>query len=141
VTTIRLALTDSDIQRCYPVMAQLRPHVAAPEFLQRVKTQQNSGFRLAMLEEDGQVRSVAGFRIAEMLWCGKYLYVDDLVTDETCRSKGYGGVLLDWLADHARQNGCAVLRLDSGVQRQAAHRFYFAKGMKHSCHHFVMDLK
>ena len=51
-----------------------------------------------------------------------------------------GGMLFDWLVSHARENRCEVLSLDSGVQRFAAHRFYLAKRMDITCHHFALKL-
>src|SRR5262245_52475663 len=76
---IALATEDDEIQSCYPVMVELRPHVQPDEFLERVKRQMEiAGFRLAYLR-DGEVKAVAGFRISECLASGKYLYVDDLV--------------------------------------------------------------
>ena len=36
--------------------------------------------------------------------------------------------------------GCARLRLDSGLQRLDAHRFYEANGLKKSCYHFNCQL-
>lgn len=46
--------------------------------------------RVAFLEVDGEPRSVAEFRVMEKLWTGRILHVDDLVTDEAARSRGYG---------------------------------------------------
>lgn len=108
----------------------------------RVKRQgQQSGYRLVYLEDAGEVRSVAGFRISECLAWGKFLYVDDLVSAEDSRSQGYGGVLLSWLVEHARSQSCDELHLDSGVQRFGAHRFYLQKGMDITSHHFAMKLR
>ncbi len=39
-----------------------------------------------------------------------------------------------------RMQGCARLRLDSGLQRLDAHRFYEANGLKKSCYHFNCQL-
>jgi len=55
------------------------------------------GYRLAAAIDDGQVRAVAGYRFMEMLYCGRILYIDDLVTDERLRSRGYERQLLEWL--------------------------------------------
>ena len=41
---------------------------------------ETDGFRLAAASVDGKVGAVAGFRVMEMLYCGKILSVDDLVT-------------------------------------------------------------
>ena len=138
---IALAGTEADIARCYPVMAELRPHLSAAEFTARVRKQQATGFQLAYLEESGEVRVVAGFRYLETLAWGKILYVDDLVAAEATRSRGHGGKLFDWLVAQAKQNNCDALHLDSGVQRFGAHRFYLARRMDITSHHFALKLK
>lgn len=138
---ILLAQTDDQIQRCFPVMVQLRPHLQASEFVTRVRRQMaESGYQLAFVETDNQVVANAGFRISECLSAGKYLYVDDLIVGEQSRSSGYGQQLTDWLIDHARDHNCDEFRLDSGVQRFAAHRFYFRQRMVISAYHFTCPL-
>jgi GNAT superfamily N-acetyltransferase len=123
------------------VMKQLRPQFDADRYVEQVKRQQKaSGYMLAALIENGEVRSAAGYRFSEALAWGKYLYVDDLITDENYRSHGYGQQLFDWLVTEARNRDCDVFHLDSGVQRHAAHRFYLRKGMDITSHHFQMCL-
>ena len=134
------AQTDSEIARCFAVMAQLRPHLVSPEFVRQVRRLQGQGFHLAALEDDGVVRAVAGYRFQEKLLSGQNLYVDDLVTDSTHRSRGHGRRLLAWLVTEARAHGCVQLELDSGVQRFDAHRFYFRERMHVSAYHFVQPL-
>jgi GNAT superfamily N-acetyltransferase len=139
---IRVARTASDIRRCHPVMRELRPQfVAAGEFVKQVTRQQKQGYRLAFLEATGEVRAVAGYRFLESLVSGKFLYVDDLVTRDADRSRGFGGCLLDWLIEQARKEGCQNLELDSGVQRFDAHRFYLLKRMHISSYHFRIALE
>ena len=137
---IQIADTDADIARCFPIMQQLRPHLVAGEFVARVRRMRGEGFHLAFGEDAGAVRAVAGYRYYDKLFSGKNLYVDDLVTDTTQRSKGYGRALLAWLAVEARRHDCSQLELDSGVQRFDAHRFYFRERMHISAYHFVTDL-
>ena len=138
---ISIAQTAEQIRRCHSIMRQLRPHFArADEFVRQVQRQQEQGYFLAFLEHDGEVRAVAGYRFLESLFSGKNLYVDDLVTDESSRSSGFGGRLIDWLTREARRRGCRRLELDSGVQRDRAHRFYFRKGLKIDSFHFRKEL-
>lgn len=139
---IGLAKSDAELHRCFEVMRELRPHVATfAEFLERVRRQHEQGYLLAYLEAEDQVRAVAGYRYLEMLFHGRILYVDDLVTRAADRSAGYGGRLFDWLVDQARQHDCDHLELDSGVQRFDAHRFYLTKRMKIASHHFSLPLR
>lgn len=138
---IRELHTDDEVRRSFTVMRQLRPHLTEDEYVARVRAQREDGYRVVVVEEDGGVRAAAGFRIIEMLVQGRHLYVDDLVTDETRRSMGHGGLLFDWLMAEAKRQGCATLELDSGVQRLRAHAFYFAKRMHISSYHFRIDVR
>jgi GNAT superfamily N-acetyltransferase len=121
-------LTDTDIARCYDVMAELRPHIPREGFAQRIRRQmtpEGGNYRLAFAEDPkGEVVCVAGYRYAENLVYGRNMYVDDLVSSSRARSAGFGGAMLAWLEAQARANGCIHLHLDSGVTRHAAHRFY-----------------
>lgn len=139
--TIIDATTDDEIGATFDVMAQLRPHLAREEYVPLVRSLMASdGFRLAALVDEGAVRAVAGYRYMNMLYCGRLLYIDDLVSDERVRSRGYGARLLDWLADQARRNGCSEVQLISRVIRERAHRFYFRQGFGIECFHFRLKL-
>lgn len=138
---IRKIVLDADLKATYPVMKQLRTHLSEQEYVERAKRQQSKGgYIVAALEDEGQMRCVAGYRISECLSWGKFLYVDDLVSDQNARSKNYGKQMMDWLLAEARQNGCQELHLDSGVQRHAAHRFYLRERMDISCFHFALKI-
>ena len=136
------AQTADDIRRCYPVMSELRTHIATEEeFVERVQRQQTQGYLLAYLAAGEEVRAVAGYRYMDFLFHGYFMYVDDLVTRAADRSTGYGGKLFDWLVQQARERDCTHLDLDSGVQRFDAHRFYLMKRMRIASHHFSLALK
>ncbi len=121
-------------------MRQLRPKLEAAEFAGRVEVQQREGYRLAYLEHESAVVAVAGFRVMHVLWSGKTMYVDDLVTDEAMRSRGFGEVMLCWLMELARQEGCETFSLDSGTHRHQTHAFYFRQGLRITDFHFQKPL-
>jgi GNAT superfamily N-acetyltransferase len=141
MVTIALAVTDEEIRRCYGVLVQLRPHLGVTQLVAQVRRQQKEGYHLAYLAVDGVVRSVAGYRYGEYLAWGRILYVDDLVSDAAVRGSGCGQQLIEWLMAQARAQGCDQFHLDSGVQRHGAHRFYLARGLDITCHHFALKLK
>lgn len=138
---IREMESDAEILSAFATMKELRPHLQAAEFLPTVRRMQKTdGYRLAAVIEGDARPCVAGFRLGENLVRGKYLYVDDLITSEAARSRGHGKEMIAWLADLAKGSGCAVLLLDSGVQRFAAHRFYLRERFDIVCHHFMRTL-
>jgi GNAT superfamily N-acetyltransferase len=138
---ITLAQTDVEILATFDVMAQLRPQLERATYVGRVRQLMASdGYRLAAVVEDGAVRAVAGYRVLDMLYCGRFLSVDDLVADDRVRSRGHGKALLDWLKAEARRKGCGHLELISNVVREGAHRFYFREGLAVDAFHFRVKL-
>lgn len=140
MTSIQIATTDDQIRACYPVMVQLRAHLTLHDFVTQVQSQMQSGYQLAYASNPECICSVAGFRISESLSWGRFLYVDDLITDAQMRSQHYGHQLLDWLVQYARQQDCAQLHLDSGLQRLDAHRFYQRESLQINSYHFSLKL-
>jgi GNAT superfamily N-acetyltransferase len=128
--SVKIASKDADIARCFAVMKELRPHLAdEAEFVARARHQiAHDQWCLIYVEDAGQVVAVSGFRLKDCLSTGRTLYVDDLVTAETQRLKGFGAKLLSWMEEHARQKGCSSVHLDSRTQRHDAHRFYHRQG-------------
>ena len=142
MSQVKLADSDADLRHCFPVARQLRTYFDQEEaFVTQARRQMaNERWRLAFVEDEGEVVALAGFRLLECLHSGKTLYVDDLVTREDRRSKGHGETLMRWLEDRARKAGCQTFSLDSGTQRTEAHRFYFRMGMVIPSFHFAKKL-
>jgi GNAT superfamily N-acetyltransferase len=138
---IKEALSEEEVRATYPAMSELRSHLSEDEYASAVERMRGEKYRLvAARDGDGKVLGVAGFRVQEFLYCGRLLYVDDLVTSEEARSTGVGSAMLRWLEGEAMRNGCSQLHLDSGVQRKDAHRFYFREGMGIFSFHFTKEL-
>lgn len=152
---------DQDTCRAgYAAMKALRPGLRdADDFAERVADQMRHGYRLVAVfdsaggpsgdapEEpsegsDGRRPSdaiaVAGFRIGRNLAWGLHCYVDDLSTLPAARGRGAASALLEWIHAEADAVGAREVHLDSGVQveRQSAHRLYFARGYRISSYHF-----
>ncbi|WP_438351025.1 GNAT family N-acetyltransferase [Paenibacillus sp. FA6] len=129
--------TDEEILTTYTLMKQLRPHLEEETYLSKIrKLQLEYGYKLIVIFESGKAKAAAGYRICDSLAWGKYLYVDDLITDQESRSSGYAKQLFDWLDEELKKNQCVGMHLDSGVQRHDAHRFYLNRKMNIICHHF-----
>lgn len=133
-------MTDEAILRCFSVMSELRPHLVKAEFVERVRTQERDGFKLAFLEKADEVVAVTGYRFMRNLAWGHFCYVDDLVTVAAWQGKGCGQEVLEWLFRQASELGCDQVHLDSGLQRVGAHAFYETQGMLHTSKHFAFRL-
>ena len=117
------------------VHRQLRPHLQS-NYVGRIQEVLAGGAEMAVAMVGRKVAGVTIFRILEKTHSGRDLYCDDLVTDETRRSTGVGHALMQYMESVCRERGCDTFSLDSGAQRQQAHKFYFREGMTITSFHF-----
>ena len=124
------------LPRAEGVHRQLRDRLG-PDYVAKMRRVFADGARLVVAAQGEAVVGLGVYRIYENTFDGLNLYVDDLITDETQRSQGVGQALLGHMEAIARARGCLAFRLDSGTQRQRAHRFYLREGLFITSFHFV----
>ncbi|MED3713873.1 GNAT family N-acetyltransferase [Bacillus thermocopriae] len=123
--TIKELTTKQEWMDAFPVMKQLRTHLDEESYLKLVEEAvQKEGYRMVALYENGKIVAVSGFMPMITLYNGKFIWVCDLVTDSSQRSKGHGESLLSYIENWAKENGYPIISLSSGLQRKDAHRFY-----------------
>jgi len=134
---IRAMLSIEEIQSCYQVLKQLRPHLTdESSFVEQIQRQLAQGYSLAAYLKEGKVRACVGFRFLEFLAWGRVLYIDDLVTHAEERRDGCGTKLLAWVIELAKSKNLTQVHLDSGPQRHEAHKLYLNHGFKIIGYHF-----
>ncbi|MBE3570024.1 MAG: GNAT family N-acetyltransferase [Bacillales bacterium] len=120
--------TEQEILEAFPVMKHLRTHLDENSYLELVKeAQQKEGYRLFALYHHEKIVAVTGFMPMITLYNGRFIWVCDLVTEPSERSKGYGEKLLSFVHQWSEENGYKIVSLSSGLQRIEAHRFYEEK--------------
>lgn len=140
VYEIQMAQSDEQILKCFDLLKLLRPQLDKEKFVLQVRHQMKEGYTLTFIEDESGVKSVAGFRIAHYLAWGKVLYLDDLITQPEARGIGFGTHLLKWLMGEAKRFECNGIHLDTGIERNDAHRLYLNLGMTINGLHLAMDL-
>lgn len=123
-----------------PVLQELRPHLTSQLLEQVLREGGPQGLRFTAIFDEDRCVAIAGWRLVVNTSALRKLYVDDLSTAATERSRGHGAALLDALIVRARELGCRRIDLDSGVQRHDAHRFYVRERMDIDAHHFSRQL-
>ncbi|WP_342766999.1 GNAT family N-acetyltransferase [Trinickia dinghuensis] len=123
-------------------MQQLRPHLSAPdELVARVAVQRAQQYRLLAMWDGRRPVALAGYRQVDNLIHGRFLYVDDLVTDERERGRSHGERMIDALREIGRSHRCGKLVLDTALSNVLAQRFYFRAGMLPRALRFSEDLQ
>jgi GNAT superfamily N-acetyltransferase len=138
---VELAPGDQRLGNVFGVMRELRPHLDEDEFNRLYVTSHPEGYRVVAIFDGEDCRACAGYRLMTNLVSGYHMYVDDLVTAERWRSRGYGRLLNKYLLELARGERCTSVQLDSNTRRADAHRFYFRERYTISAFHFVQLLR
>ncbi|KAG9401184.1 hypothetical protein AC1031_009938 [Aphanomyces cochlioides] len=123
------------------VHRELRPQLDEAYLDQLTEIFDQGGELLLAIDNTSEVVvGVSLFRVYRDTFNGRKLYVDDLVTAASERSKGIGHVLMAWLKEEGVRRRAVNLVLDSGCQRTNAHRFYFREGLVITCFNFKHEL-
>jgi len=124
-----------------PVLRELRTALSAEAFAAVYAEGFEQGLRFTAAYDGQRCIGVAGWRLVATTVLGRKLYVDDLVTLSTERSRGVGSALIAELVSRARAAGCRALDLDSALHRTDAHRFYIREGLPIVSFHFARALE
>lgn len=118
----------------FELLKQLRPHLTYEKFQELFQeAQKTGGYELIAIESENKLAGLMGHRVICDFVHGRHLYIDDLVTSEEVRSKGYGAILLKHAEDIAKEKSCTNLRLCTGIENEGGKRFYEKKFLESSC--------
>jgi GNAT superfamily N-acetyltransferase len=121
-----LTATD-EVSEARELLMQLYEDLSERRFERELPAMREQGYRLFGLYVDDTLCSVAGVTVTTNFANGKHVYLNDLVTDETHRSRGYGAELLRFVERWGEERDCATVKLITGSDREEAHEFYDAK--------------
>ncbi|UOE53424.1 GNAT family N-acetyltransferase [Cytobacillus oceanisediminis] len=108
----------------FPIMKQLRTDLTEKTYLDLLEEMRKDGYFLYALYKDNRIVSLAGLSWRVNFYNKRHVYIYDLVTDKAYRSYGFGEKLLGFIHNWAKDNGAEYVALESGIQRNNAHRFY-----------------
>lgn len=134
---IKELVQEKEWLEAFPVLNELRTHLNESTYLEFLQSMKEEGYKLFALYHNEQVVAVAGVAIWTNFYYGKHVFVYDLVTQSSQRSKGYGEQLLSYIHQYAILKGCGIVALESGLFRTDAHKFYETKmGYEKFCYSF-----
>lgn len=96
--------TQEKWQEAFLGMRELRTNLDRQAYLCLIASMVEEGYRLFALRDSGVIVSLAGIAILTNFFYGRYVWVYDLVTASSARSKGYGSRLLEFIEEVAEVN-------------------------------------
>jgi GNAT superfamily N-acetyltransferase len=125
----------------FPLIQQLNPNMTSSRYEELISQMVKQGnYFQAGCFLSGKMVGLTGIWIGTQLWCGKFIEVDNFIVDEAHRQIGIGTKLMNWVDEKATLEGCGIIRLDTYVTLEKAHRFYFSNGFKIEGFHMTKRL-
>jgi GNAT superfamily N-acetyltransferase len=115
--------TEDALRQGEALHREFRPRIKG-DYVVHLRRMANEGAGVMQLVHENEVRAIAIWRTFLTTYCGRRFEIDDLVTAEGHRSKGYGATLINALEAKARSLACDAVMLTSATWRTDAHRFY-----------------
>ncbi len=137
-----------DINEILNLLYQLqrpRPKTSAESLAFRKRIQQYLGEKDKRILVDEQNSKVVG--LVSMMFLPRLnrtkleLYIPELVVSEDHRGLGIGKSLIESCINIAKKKKCFRIRLESGNQREDAHRFYKKIGFEQSALSYTMTIE
>lgn len=133
-------LDHEELPLILPLIEKHNAKIPPDELKRRLEAMIPHGYHCIAAFLDDRIVGVAGYWLGARFYCGEYMDVDNVVVDESMRSRGIGAQMMTWLEDKARSLGCKVVVLDSYVTFEGAHRFYFRRGYHILGFHFSKNI-
>jgi len=124
---IQAAELDAALRQGEALHCDFRPNIKN-DYRGHLRQMAAEGAHLIQLVDENEVRVIGVWRTFLTTYCGRRFEIDDLVTADGHRSKGYGATVIKALEAKARALSCETVTLSSATRRVDAHRFYFREG-------------
>ncbi|HJU46320.1 MAG TPA: GNAT family N-acetyltransferase [Chitinophagaceae bacterium] len=138
--TIRQAV-EKDALSLLPLMEQLGYKISETDLLENIQLHLTSGYNLFVAEAHGKLVGFISIHIYRYLHLKNSLSrITALCIDAERRSFGIGARLLAYAEEYIKSEGCKLIELTSGIQREDAHRFYERQGYVEKRKRFVKEI-
>lgn len=123
-----------------PLLQQLQPWLNEKNMSEMLDDMLPHGYVMAGVFDGNKCVAITGLWFITKFYSGKYMEIDNFVTDENYRSKGLGKLLTDWCMTEAKKKNCRTVMLDAYTTNHAGHKFYLREGFIIKGYHFLKEI-
>ena len=131
----------SEITTIIRFLRQLGSSEVSDEILsERLQEMSNQNYECLGIFEADKLIGACGMWFQTRHYAGKSCEIDHVIIDESCRGKGIGNLLMEFVYDYADKKGCQWVELNTFVENFPSHKFYYNQGFVAKGYHFVKEL-
>lgn len=138
--TFKELTTINEMIEQFPIIQQLLPSLTLEAYKQMLPEMIPNGYSQVIVFDGIKYIGISGIWINTKLYSGKYLEMDNVIINQSYRSKGIGKLLCDWCINKAKETNCKNIMLDAYLENEKAHTFYEREGFTKRGYHFIKNL-
>ncbi|MEI7978396.1 MAG: GNAT family N-acetyltransferase [Bacteroidota bacterium] len=138
--TIKIIDSATEMYAQYDLIKQLSKNVSYQNYCLMIDEMVLLNYKQAVAYLNNKPVGVCGYWINTKIYAGKYVELDNVVTDENYRGKKIGALLCNFVLKIAKENYCKTAMLDAYLENESAHSFYQNLGFDKKGYHFIKSI-
>lgn len=130
----------SDMVMILPFLRLLDNTIPEDVLQQRLADMQQSNYLCAGVYCKDELVGISGMWILNKYYVGKHIEPDNVIIYPEHRGKGAGEMLMRWMHDYAKEQGCTAMELNCYVSNHKGVAFWIKQGYRILGYHFRKDL-
>ncbi len=123
-------LEAEEYQLMLPFVTDLNPKIDPKLLSDRLEEIKHPSYNVAGVFENEKLIAICGMLILTKIYTGKQMEIDSVAVDPSMRSKKIGNLMMQWVYDYAKDQGCTAVELNAYVTSSRSHKFWFNEGFK-----------
>lgn len=136
---VRLIPQD-DIETILPLLQLLDANIPEDILTQRLVDMKQSNYLCAGVYDGEELIGISGLWILNKYYVGKHIEPDNVIIHPDYRNKGVGELLMEWIHNFAKEQGCNASELNCYVSNQKGVAFWYKQGYRMLGFHMRKDL-
>jgi len=133
-------LSKERVQDILPLLYKIYPSINPDDIKERLDLVARSDWQCEIIEQEGAIIALSGYRIMHRFCYGKFMYIDHFVVDDAYRGSSTTMSLLDHLVALAERKGCESIILDTFITNSKAQKLWLNNKFQIVGFHFQRQL-
>lgn len=123
-----------------PYLRMLDSNIPEAVLQQRLEAMMQHNYLCAGVYDGDTLIGISGMWVLEKYYVGKHIEPDNVIIHPDYRGVGAGELLIQWIHDYAKEQGCLAMELNCYVSNHKGVVFWIKQGYRILGYHFRKDL-
>ncbi|MDM5271783.1 GNAT family N-acetyltransferase [Sulfurovum sp. zt1-1] len=129
-------LEEKNIHSIIPFLKILNDSISDDVLKERLDEMISQGYQCIGIFDDDELIGISGIWIVTKYYIGRLIEPDNVIISPEYQNKNIGHMLMEWIDDYAKTNGCVASEVNCFVHNERAHRFWEKEGYRVIAKHF-----